>query len=54
MGGFDAGGKPVRHRKGTLRPSNIIPSAWDNFSPAQKKETEEKLDASKLFRSRAT
>ena len=44
-GGFDAGRKPVRPTKRALRPTHIIPSAWDNFTPTQKKETEDKLDA---------
>ena len=37
-GGFDAGGKPVRHRKWTLKPSIIIPSAWDNFPLPRKRK----------------
>ena len=43
MGGVNANGNPIRPKRNSLRPSNIIFSAWD-FTPEQKQQVESKLE----------
>ena len=47
MGGVDANGKAVRKTSRSLRPSSILPSAWDDFTPKQKEQTEKELEATR-------
>ena len=44
-GGVDAAGNSVRYRASSKRPRHIIPSAWDNFTDAQKQAEESRLAA---------